>query len=86
MLPPGRDGARRGLGRATDNQVVNRPHGFAFMTVLPAGDGDVVTTTARSSTTAQDPTPFKCPAVREPRGTTNFFNREWLEDDHHGRP
>jgi hypothetical protein len=69
----------------TDNEIVTRPHGFAFMTVLPAGDGDVVTNDGAKFYDRAEPAPFKCQLFVH-HANHNFFNREWLEDDHHGAP
>jgi subtilisin family serine protease len=69
----------------TDNAIVTTPQGFAFMTILPAGDGDVVTNDGAKFYDRADPTPFKCQFYVH-HSNHNFFNRRWLEDDHHGPP
>jgi subtilisin family serine protease len=67
----------------TDNFVVGRPRGFAFLAILPAGDGDVVTNDGAKFYDRADPTPFKCQLYLH-HANHNFFNRQWLLDDHHG--
>lgn len=60
-----------------------RPRGYAFMTILPAGDGDVWSNDGAKFYDQAQPEPFKCQLYVH-HTNHNFFNREWLYDDHHG--
>jgi hypothetical protein len=56
------------------------PKGHAFMTILPASDGDVVDNNGAQFYDAGDPAPFKCQLYVH-HANHNFFNRQWLNDD-----
>jgi hypothetical protein len=56
------------------------PSGFAFMTILPAGDGDVVENNGAQFYDLARPAPYKS-QVYAHYTNHNFFNREWLADD-----
>ncbi|MGD8588224.1 MAG: peptidoglycan-binding domain-containing protein, partial [Chromatiales bacterium] len=60
--------------------VAVTPSGFPFMTILPAGDGDVVTNDGAKIYDRFRPGPFKC-ALYVHRANHNRFNREWPVDD-----
>lgn len=62
-----------------------RPRGLAFMTILPAGDGDVVSNDGAKYYDQAEAAPFKC-QVYAHRTNHNYFNRQWLEDDGLGPP
>lgn len=67
----------------TDKQASSgTPRGFAFMTILPAGDGDVVTNDGAKFYDKAVPSPFKCQVYVE-EANHNFFNTEWVNDDPH---
>ncbi len=57
-----------------------RPSGYAFMTILPAADGDVVDNNGAQFYDQGEPDPFKS-QVYVHSANHNFFNREWLFDD-----
>lgn len=59
------------------------PKGRAFMTILPASDGDVVDNNGAQFYDAADPAPFKCQLYVH-HANHNFFNRQWLNDDTNG--
>ena len=67
----------------TDSRASSgRPRNFAFMTILPAGDGDVVTNDGAKFYDAAVPSPFKSQLyVHE--ANHNFFNREWVHNPDH---
>jgi hypothetical protein len=56
------------------------PRGYAFMTILPAGDGDVRRNDGAKFYDRADPGPFKCQLYVH-HANHNFFNRQWLEND-----
>lgn len=59
------------------------PSGFAFQTILPAGDGDVSDNDGARFYDTAVPTPFKSqPYVHF--ANHNWFNRQWPGDDHDG--
>lgn len=61
------------------------PSGFAFQTVLPAGDGDVTDNDGARFYDKAVPSPFKSqPFVRF--ANHNYFNRQWVNDDPHMGP
>lgn len=61
------------------------PAGYAFMTILPAGDGDVVDNNGAQFYDKATPAPLKSQLYVH--GTNhNFFNRQWAFDDHAGPP
>jgi hypothetical protein len=57
-----------------------RPKGYAFMTILPAGDGDLWENFGAQFYDQAIPTPFKSQLYVH-YTNHNFFNRQWLEDD-----
>lgn len=59
------------------------PNGFAFMTILPAGDGDVVNNDGAKFYDKAKPDPFKAQLYIDGAGH-NPFNRQWLVDDGKG--
>lgn len=59
------------------------PTGFAFMTILPAGDGDVVDNNGARFYDRATPDPFKAQQYIDGAGH-NPFNRQWLVDDGNG--
>jgi hypothetical protein len=62
-----------------------RPEGYAFMTVLPAGDGDVRSNNGAQFYDQAIEVPYKS-QVYAYNTNHNFFNREWLFDDGLGPP
>ena len=60
-----------------------RPHGYAFMTFLPAADGDVVDNNGAQFYDQAIPSPFKAQLYID-HANHNYFNREWLNDDARG--
>ncbi|CAN5553355.1 hypothetical protein BH24GEM3_BH24GEM3_10950 [soil metagenome] len=61
------------------------PRGYAFMTILPAGDGDVSNNDGAKFYDGAEPGPFKCQLYVH-HTNHNFFNRQWLEDESLGPP
>lgn len=65
----------------TENEATKRtPRGYAFMTILPASDGDVWTNEGAIYYDRAVPSPFKSQLFVH---FTNhqFYNRQWLDDD-----
>lgn len=56
------------------------PSGYAFMTILPASDGDVVDNNGAQFYDQARPDPFKSQLYVHSTNH-NFFNRQWLFDD-----
>ena len=56
------------------------PDGYAFMTILPAGDGDVRDNNGAQFYDQATPAPFKSQLYAH-YTNHNFFNRQWLNDD-----
>jgi hypothetical protein len=56
------------------------PKGIAFMTILPAADGDVVDNDGAKFYDQADPAPFKTQLYVD-QANHNYFNRSWLTDD-----
>jgi hypothetical protein len=56
------------------------PQGYAFMTVLPAGDGDVTDNNGAQFYDRAEPGPYKSQLYAH-YTNHNFFNRQWLDDD-----
>jgi len=56
------------------------PQGYAFMTILPAGDGDVSDNNGAQFYDQAKPAPFKSQLYVH-YTNHNYFNRIWLEDD-----
>ncbi|MGE3821626.1 MAG: hypothetical protein AB7I30_19620, partial [Isosphaeraceae bacterium] len=61
------------------------PKGHAFLTILPAGDGDVRSNDGAKYYDQARPDTFKCQVYLH-RGNHNFFNRQWPQDDSKGPP
>jgi hypothetical protein len=59
---------------------MNRPKGYAFMTVLPASDGDLKENWGAQFYDQATPDPFKSQLYVH-YANHNFFNRQWLQDD-----
>jgi hypothetical protein len=57
-----------------------RPSGYAFMTILPAADGDVVDNNGAQFYDQAEPGPYKSQLYVHSTNH-NFFNRQWLLDD-----
>jgi hypothetical protein len=57
-----------------------QPQGYAFMTILPAGDGDVRDNNGAQFYDTAVPGPFKSQLYVH-YTNHNFFNRQWLDDD-----
>ncbi|HMK29715.1 MAG TPA: hypothetical protein VK473_08540, partial [Terriglobales bacterium] len=57
-----------------------KPHGYAFMTFLPAADGDVVDNNGAQFYDQAPPDPFKTQLYID-HANHNYFNRQWLNDD-----
>lgn len=59
------------------------PHGYAFMTILPAADGDVVFNDGAKFYDKAQPDPFRSQLYVD-SANHNFFNRQWLNNDNGG--
>jgi hypothetical protein len=57
-----------------------QPTGYSFMTILPAGDGDVRDNNGAQFYDRAIPGPFKSQLYVH-YTNHNFFNRQWLDDD-----
>ncbi len=68
------------LGPVNSGASSGKPSGYAFMTILPASDGDVVDNNGAEFYDGADPSPFKSQLYVD-HANHNFFNREWLNDD-----
>jgi hypothetical protein len=62
-----------------------QPAGYAFMTILPAGDGDVVDNNGAQFYDQASPDPFRSQLYVH-FTNHNFFNRQWAFDDGAGPP
>jgi hypothetical protein len=62
-----------------------RPQGYAFMTLLPAGDGDVVDNNGAQFYDQASPDPYKSQLYVH-FTSHNLFNRQWTSDDGVGPP
>ena len=71
------------LGPVNSGASSGKPSGFAFMTILPASDGDVVDNNGAQFYDGADPGPFKSQLYVD-HANHNFFNRQWLNDDTNG--
>ena len=65
--------------------ATGKPKGHAFMTILPAGDGDVRSNDGAKFYDQAVPGPFKSQLYVH-FANHNFFNREWPHDDGVGAP
>lgn len=61
------------------------PQGYAFMTILPAGDGDVVDNNGAQFYDRAKPDPFRSQLYAH-FTNHNFFNRQWAFDEGVGPP
>ncbi|MFN0217018.1 MAG: hypothetical protein ACKVT2_22400 [Saprospiraceae bacterium] len=69
----------------TDTGIVQAsPPGSAFMTILPAGDGDVDDNDGAKFYDKTSPIPFKAQLYIH-NTNHNFFNRQWINDDSMGK-
>lgn len=57
-----------------------KPHGYPFMTFLPAADGDVIDNNGAQFYDQTVPAPFKTQLYID-HANHNYFNRQWLNDD-----
>jgi hypothetical protein len=64
----------------TDTKAAGKPSGFAFMAVLPAADGDVVTNDGAKFYDQAVPDPFKCQLYVH-GASHNLFNRQWVNNE-----
>ena len=71
------------LGPVNSGAWSTKPKGYAYMTILPASDGDVVDNNGAQFYDGADPSPFKCQLYVD-HANHNFFNRQWLNDDARG--
>ena len=62
-----------------------QPKGYAYMTILPAGDGDVVDNNGAQFYDQATPDPYKSQLYVH-FTNHNFFNRQWLSNDGMGPP
>jgi pimeloyl-ACP methyl ester carboxylesterase len=60
-----------------------RPNSFAYLTILPAADGDVSDNDGAKFYDQAVPGPFKC-QIYIHGANHNFFNRNWPADEGHG--
>ncbi len=67
----------------TDTGTAARPSDFAFMTLLPAGDGDVKSNDGAKFYDQAIPSPFKSQLYID-HTNHNFFNTEWVRDEGRG--
>jgi hypothetical protein len=71
--------------RAYDGEPDALPKKFNFMTILPAGDGDVWSNDGARFYDKSKPAKIKC-QLYVYYANHNFFNRQWLVDDGSGPP
>lgn len=57
-----------------------RPNGYAFMAILPAADGDVVSNDGAKFYDQAVPNPFKCQLYVH-GASHNLFNRQWVNNE-----
>ena len=60
-----------------------KPHGYAFLTILPAMDGDVIDNNGAEFYDQATPDPLKS-QIYVNHANHNFFNRQWTNDDTNG--
>lgn len=60
--------------------VTGQPRGYAYATILPAGDGDVWHTPGAKYYDQAEPHPFRAQLYVD-RANHNHFNREWVDED-----
>jgi dienelactone hydrolase len=60
------------------------PKNIAFMTILPAGDGDVIDNDGAKFYDQAEPAPFKTQLYVD-QANHNYFNRRWANDDSLGK-
>jgi len=68
------------LAPVDTSRTSGSPRGFAFMTLLPAADGDVVNNEGAKFYDRAEPSPFKS-QVYIHSANHNFFNRTWWRDE-----
>jgi hypothetical protein len=56
------------------------PHGYPYVTILPAGDGDVATNDGAKFYDKAHLDPYRCQLYVD-NANHNFFNRQWTNDD-----
>ncbi|HEX6700198.1 MAG TPA: hypothetical protein VF101_05650 [Gaiellaceae bacterium] len=61
----------------------HEPVGYPFVTILPAGDGDVVSNNGALFYDKAHLDPYRCQLYVD-NANHNFFNRQWLNDDARG--
>jgi hypothetical protein len=71
------------LAPVNNRATSGKPHGYAFMTFLPAADGDVVDNNGAQFYDQAIPGPRKIQLYID-HANHNFFNRQWLNDDAQG--
>jgi hypothetical protein len=59
--------------------TAGRPHGFSFLTILPAADGDVVDDNGAQFYDPARPDPLKTQLYVD-HANHNYFNRQWPDD------
>ena len=71
------------LAPVNNGATSGQPRGYAFMTFLPAADGDVVDNNGAQFYDQAIPGPRKVQLYID-HANHNFFNRQWLNDDAQG--
>lgn len=71
------------LAPVNNGATSGKPHGYAFMTFLPAADGDVVDNNGAQFYDQAIPGPRKIQLYID-HANHNYFNRQWLNDDTSG--
>ncbi len=71
------------LGPVNSGAWSTKPKGYAYMTILPASDGDVRANNGAQFYDGADASPFKCQLYVD-HANHNFFNRQWSNDDAQG--
>ena len=64
----------------TDVGATEKPQGYAYMAILPAGDYDVSTNDGAKFYDQAVPDPFKCQLYIH-HANHNYFNTEWVNDE-----
>jgi hypothetical protein len=64
----------------TDVGATQKPQGYAYMAILPAGDYDVSTNDGAKFYDLAGPDPFKCQLYID-HACHNYFNTEWVNDE-----
>ena len=71
------------LAPVNSGSTSGKPQGYAFMTFLPAADGDVVDNNGAQFYDQAVPGPIKVQLYID-HANHNYFNRQWLNDDTSG--